>query len=161
MLAAYSVRKLIESFKVSDELRRRSWPVWTYSLLGAPPDFMTRSELPEVFDLAAQRRSSLSTLELCHQIVHSYIFAPAWKWDDETEKLTGIDGVYFTSDRRRRTALYRVEIDTLASMIETVGWEDVISVVVAWDDHGLREVQETRGVGRDDPRHWSASKRST
>ncbi|MFF1530933.1 hypothetical protein [Cellulomonas sp. NPDC058312] len=161
MVAAYTVRKLIESFKVSDELRRRSWRVSAFAPVGAPPDFMTRSELSEVFDLNGPRNASLSTLELCHQIVHSYIFEPAWTWDDNTERLTGLKGIFFASDRERRKVLYRVEIDTLASLIETVGWEDVISVTVARDAHGLREVSATLGVGRDDPRHWSAKERTT
>lgn len=123
---------------------------------GKPPDFMTRFELPSVFYLDSPRNASLSTLELGHQIVHSYISEPSWTWNDETQKLTGLDGAYFTSDRRRHTVLFWVEIGMLATMIETVGREDVISVTVRWDTHGLREVSETFGVGPDEPRHGAA-----
>ncbi len=159
MTAAYSIRKLIEARRVSDTLARRSWPVKRYRRTGPVPDGWNRWEPEELYDLNSPESASLSTLELCHQIVHSYMFFPVWNWDESTRRPRRQDltSLCFVGDRRRTSHLYAIDIDDLIALVFTVGDEDVIEVEMRPNADGERWITKVVGVGRGDPRHRSAT----
>jgi hypothetical protein len=155
MTATYSIRKLIEAHKVSNALARKSWPVEQFKPNGPVPDAWNHWEPQRLFDLASPSKSSLSTMVICHQIVHSYLFFPIWKWDDQTRRRGELDALSFTSDTQRRKGLFAIRIDTLIALIAEVGDEEVIHSTMRANPDGERYIAEVIGVGRGDPRHWS------
>lgn len=155
MTAAYSVRKLIEARKVSDALGRKSWPLERFKLTGPVPDVWNRWEPDRLFDFASPSRVSLSTLEICNQIIHSFLFYPIWKWDEKTLRPGELEALHFVSDRGNRTHLLSVGIDALMALFTEVGHEDVIGFTMRANEHGERYLIEVIGVGRSDPRHWA------
>lgn len=156
MTAAYSIRKLIEARKVSDLLGRHSWPVTRYPRTGPVPDAWNSWEPEKLYDFEAPENASLSTLELCHQIVHSYMFFPSWEWNASATHRT-LRALCFVSVRTRTNYLYAIAIEELTKLIFTVGDEDVIDIRMEANTDGERWITNVVGVGRDDPRHWSAT----
>ncbi|MCK9795216.1 hypothetical protein M1843_15810 [Isoptericola sp. 4D.3] len=156
MTAAYSVRKLIESHKVSDTLARKSWPLIKFARIGPVPDVYNFYAPEELFDLSSSTRFSLSTLEITNQIVHSFLFFPVWQWHEETGRRGNLISLSFVSDRRRRDHLLSIDIGKIIELLNEVGDEDVISVTMRPDENGERYFSEVVGVGRGDPRHWAS-----
>lgn len=153
MTAAYSVRKLVEARKVSDTLSRKSWAASRFERIGPVPDVWNSADPERLFDMSSPAKCSLSTLEVCNQIIHSYLFFPMWRWNEETYRRIELDALAFVSDRRRREYLYSMKVETLVALLTQVGDEDVVSVTIRSDKAGLRQIAEVVGVNRDDPRH--------
>ena len=156
MTAAYAVRKLIEARRVSDALAKKSWPLVRYVRTGPVPDAYNSDSPEELFEMSSPVKCSLSTLDFTHQIIHSYLFFPVWDWDDVTLRPRELKSLSFVSDKRRHNFLYAIDIDVLIGLLHEVGDEDVISYTIKKDENGERNVSEVIGVGRGDPRHWSA-----
>ena len=156
MTAAYSVRKLIEARKVSDALARKSWPIVRFVRTGPVPDALNSYSYEELFDMSSPAQCSLSTSSITHQIIHSYLFFPVWEWDDVTLRPKELKSLSFVSDRYRHKYLYSIDIDVLIGLLDEVGDEDVIRTRITADENGERHITEVIGVGRGDPRHWSA-----
>lgn len=79
MVSAYAMRKLIESHKVSDKvsdkLRQHRFPVRRFELLSDPPDPLFPDDIADCYDFENGRRKTLSAVDLCDEIVHSFVFA--------------------------------------------------------------------------------------
>jgi hypothetical protein len=120
VLSAYAMRKLIESHTVSDELRHRQIPVRRFGLRGNPPDPLSPDDIADSYDFAHGRRRTLSVVDLCHEIVHSFTFT---FYCGETTDL--FDGVYVSSDRDRYTYVYLVLASDFIALCCDIGTEDV------------------------------------
>ena len=96
------MRKLIESYDVSEDVRQRQFPVRRYDLTGNPPDLLC-PDVADSYDLDNGRRRTLSIAELCHEIIHSFVFT---FFCGETADL--FDGVF----------VLEVDIDTLHRRLE-------------------------------------------
>jgi hypothetical protein len=103
VVSAYAMRKLTESHSVSDELRERQIPVRRYELIGNPPDPHFPDDIADSYDFENGRRKMLPVVDLCHEIVHSSVFAFCC---GETADL--FDGVYVSSDRLKYEYVYLV-----------------------------------------------------
>jgi hypothetical protein len=97
VLSAHAMRKLIESHAVSDELGQRQFPVRRFESMGNSYDFDNG------------RRNTLSVLDLCHEIVHSFVFEFCC---GETDDL--FDGVYVSSDRQNKHVYLVLASDYIA-----------------------------------------------
>jgi hypothetical protein len=103
VVGAYAMRKLIESHEVSEELRERQFPVRRFDLRGNPPDTLFPADITDFYDFEIGRRRTLSVVDVCHEIGHSFVFTFCW---GETADL--FDGVYVSSDRHRKKYVYLV-----------------------------------------------------
>jgi hypothetical protein len=103
ILSAYAMRKLIQSHKVSDKLRQHQFPVVRYDLIGNPPDPRFTDDIADSYDFENGRRRALSVLELCHEILHSFVFAFCCG-----ESADLFDGAYVSSDRDKNEFVYLV-----------------------------------------------------
>lgn len=118
MLGCFSVRKLIESKKVSDDVANRTIELKSFPAIGKPVTFLNWHRIPDLYDADAPRADSLRTVDLCNQVVHSYVFLPVF----------GVNGrlasVLFASDRVRNRRLYSLKVSVLAKLFHTVGVND-------------------------------------
>ena len=121
MVSAYSIRRLVEALKVPDRLVGQRLRIRQHALLhGQVPDFWNQYLLWELFDCEHYTTAQMSLLDVCNQIVHS------WMWslsaDEESELFNGI---YVSSDRRRTSVLYFIHVDQLIETFRAIGLEDV------------------------------------
>lgn len=135
MTAAYAVRKLIEAHKLSDELRAEPIHVQRYALVGRPVDIWSRDEFVERYDMAHPEDVTLSLVELCNQIVHSWI----WMLSPIGEP-PQFDGIYVCSDRARKRHVYFVHVDTLITVFRSAGLDDVVTLQMVRDADGVMHV---------------------
>jgi hypothetical protein len=100
IVSAYTMRKLIEAHNVSDAVRLRQFPVRRFELTGDPPDPLC-PDVAVSYDLDNGRRRTLSVAELCHEIIHSFVFT---FFCGETADL--FDGVFVSSERDKHEYIY-------------------------------------------------------
>lgn len=141
MMGAYAVRRLKESFKVSDDLARRTWSVEIHDPCGPTPDVHNSHKFWELYDLEKSRKAQLSLASVCNQVIHSWIWGFAAREDE-----FGLEGIFISSDRQRRKCLYFLPLDTLVELFRSIGEEEIYSVEMKRDETG--EMHFTRIVGR-------------
>ena len=115
MLGFYSIRKLVEATKLSDDVANQNLRVTAYSWKGKAVTRLNKSEYWELYDLEHARVVTRSLAFLCHQIVHSYIFVVSF---DQSKCL---DGILITSDRERQKMLYKIQVKQIIELFEQVG----------------------------------------
>lgn len=106
-VSAYAIRKLIESHEVSDEFGQRQFPVTRFEVRGNAPDF------------EHGRRRTLSIVDLCHEIVHSSVFAFCC---GETPDL--FDGIYVSSGRQQNRHVYLVLASDYIALCGDIGADE-------------------------------------
>jgi hypothetical protein len=114
IVGAYAMQKLIGS--APDEVRQRQFPVVRYELSGDPPDPRVPDDIADSYDFENGRRSALSVVELCDEIVHSFVFAFCC---GETADL--FDGVYVSSDRDNNSYVYLVLASDFIALCGDIG----------------------------------------
>ncbi|MDI3424152.1 hypothetical protein [Streptomyces luteolus] len=143
MMGAYSVRRLRESFKISDDLVNRAWPVRIHDQCGPTPDVYNRHKFWDLYDLEKGRGTELSLANVCNQVIHSWIWGFA-----AGKKGNGLGGIFVSSDRKRKKCLYFMSVDMLVDLFRSVGEEDVCHIEMRRDE--VAEMKVTRIVGRSD-----------
>ena len=122
MIGFYSIRKLIEAHKVSDEIRDRSISLQAYPSTGRPVTSMNWHKIDEKYNLNRSTRFQKPLSWICSQIVHSFVFMPCF---DEGGRL---DSVLFNSDRTRRQHLYSIGVDEVIALFEEIAANDPASI---------------------------------
>jgi hypothetical protein len=140
MVSAFAIRRLLDAHKVSDVLRQRQIPVSRFDLVGNPPDLLAPADIGDSYDFANGRRMTLTTVKLCQQLIHSFVFT--FSCDESTELL---DGVYVSSDFDKGKFLYRVEARDYIKVCRDIGDEDVYSKTMTRDEDGQMRVVEVLG----------------
>lgn len=115
MLGFYSIRKLIEASKLSESTVGQQLHVTTFPWSGKTVTRMNWDKIDKLYELDSPSSETRQVLFFCHQIVHSFVFMPAF---DERGQL---DGILFTSDRHRHQCLYLVTLDTVIQLFDCVG----------------------------------------
>ncbi|ALP65196.1 hypothetical protein [Paraburkholderia caribensis] len=111
----YSIRKLLDTFKVSPATRRMKLVLnWSPSN-GQVVDYMNAHRLDNLYELRKTTSEQRDLLFLCNQFVHSYVFMPVI---DEKHSFTG---VYVNSDRTRHDRIYYVEERQIIDIFKIVG----------------------------------------
>jgi hypothetical protein len=121
MVSAYAMRKLIDAFKVSDALRLRQISVERFEPTSRPISYLGL-HIEKSYDIEHGRRQTLSVMNLCHQIVHSFVFVLSC---DESTGL--LDGVYVTSDYDKDKYLFFIRATDFITLCHDIGAEDVDS----------------------------------
>jgi hypothetical protein len=97
--SAYAMRKLIDADEVSSDLWRRQIPLRRYDLIGGRP--LSPDDMADSYDFENGRRTALSVVEICREILDSGVFAFC---SGETGDL--FDGVYVASARHKNDHTY-------------------------------------------------------
>lgn len=114
-LGFYSVRKLIESKKVSDSLTNKSYVVQKLNFVGNPETIIPKSADSDFNLIRDTEKTSLTTVQICNQIIHSYHFIPFFP---NGENLIGF---FVCSDFERKKCLYLITIFEVADIFKAVG----------------------------------------
>jgi len=114
IVSAYAMRKLVDSHDVAGELRERHIPVRRFDLTGKPPP--SPDDIADSYDFENGRRNTLSVVELCHEIAHSFVFT---FFCGETADL--FDGIYVSSDRDKKKHLYLVLASDFIALCADMG----------------------------------------
>lgn len=103
--AAFSIRKLIDSQKLSDECLAYSIPGERSPAAGARrPDLMNWHHFDEHFDMGSPTSCRLRTRDLCNLLIHSFQFLFTCGEDGH------VCGFLVSSDRYRAARLYRINL---------------------------------------------------
>lgn len=131
MLGFYSIRKLTESGKLTDEIANMNIHLRYYSAKGKLIHWMNSHKLEDLYDWDASQERCVSLPFLCNQIIHSYVFYLSVGEDG------GLRGILVTSDRQRSTELLEISIEEIIAVFRCVGSDEV------WSTHG--RFDETKG----------------
>ncbi len=116
MLGFYSVRKLVESQKLSNAVINQKITASVYVWKGKPVTRINWIKIDELYDLEKPKTVSKDLLFFCHQFVHSYVF---WEYFEEGTRF--VEGVFVSSDRERHRNLYFLSISQIISLFEQIG----------------------------------------
>ena len=131
MTGFYSVRKLIEAKKVSDDTASRKTSITTYQAIGKPVTLTNWHRLEELYDFDRHSTEVIKLNDLANQFIHSYVFTLAF------EENAGLDSIFFCSDWRRNRKLQRVAVDSLIEIFIQVGKDYPNSVHYTWEEKDL------------------------
>ncbi|HEY3443610.1 MAG TPA: hypothetical protein VGK29_22825 [Paludibaculum sp.] len=128
MLGFYSIRKLTESGKLTDDVANMSVRVRSHSSKGRVIHQMNSHKLDELYDLDTPDERTVPLPFLCNQIVHSYVFGLLLGEDG------GLQGILVTSDRRRSKELLEISIEEIIGVFACVGNDDVCLMEGRFDE---------------------------
>lgn len=109
----YAVRKLLDTFSVSDSTRALKVEVASYKVK-REVDFLNWHRVDQIVDLTHSTLEVRDLKFLCNQFVHSYIFCPV-------EDAGRLAGFYFASDTERKRKCYFVNISEVVGLFRIVG----------------------------------------
>lgn len=115
MLGFYSIRKLIEASKLSNSTFEQELPLATFPSKGKNVTRMNSHKVAQLYDFASPSADSRDILFLCHQIVHSFVFMPAFN------EYGRLNAILFTSDRHRNQRLYSMTVDQVIHLFDHAG----------------------------------------
>jgi hypothetical protein len=121
--AAYAVRKLIDSFKISDEVEAYSLSTKIYSRRDRVPDLSNRGRINELYDFSNPKSSSMGLRDFCDQVIHSFIFELCTKEDNG-----GLEGLFIAADRQKDKSLLYFDIDIIISALVSIASDDIVSI---------------------------------
>ena len=111
----YSIRKLLDTIKVTDELKTKKYTLQWHKHLGTDVTFINNHKIDELYDLGAPNKENRDLWFIASRLIHSYIFSIC-----ESEN-GGFLGVYFTSDSDKNKKLYYLSVDEIIAIFEEVG----------------------------------------
>ncbi len=135
-LAAYAIRKLVESHKLTKQIKNQNLKTTHFKVTGKRLGPYNWHRINEFFDMDNAHPASLSPLAISNQIVHSFVFI--YFIDDDRMSSDGsnnfpIDGFYVASDWAKEKGLHLVKMDDFISLMREVGND------YANQSHGLRK----------------------
>ena len=120
-MSAYIIRKLFEAKKLSNEVESTVIVSKRFNLVDRPVDILNRHKVDELFDLDNPRAENLDLIQLCNQLIHSYVFEIGFTGDRQ------IGGVFFGSDYARKTHCYYISIDQFLKTLTRVSVDQIMS----------------------------------
>jgi hypothetical protein len=125
MVGFYSVRKLLEAKKLSSDVVTCRIACDAYPSTGRRMTRLNWHRLSGFYDFERPAKVSIGVLDLCHEIVHSYVYCPMY---DEAGLLSGI---LAASDRHKARRLLRVQIADVIALFERAGNDDPDTTIMS------------------------------
>ncbi|WP_275544560.1 MULTISPECIES: hypothetical protein [unclassified Pseudomonas] len=110
----YSIRKLIESKKVSDHISKKKYNIQEIPYRGNPESIITRIKEPE-YEFRNLKYTEISIYDLCNQFIHSHHFVPF------IPNGKNLIGFFFCSDHKRKSGLYLITLFDVVDIYRSVG----------------------------------------
>jgi hypothetical protein len=111
----FAIRRLIESKTVSDQVANRLIPLQRYPSTGKGATLINRHRLEDLYDLSSPVPDRRPLPFVGNQLIHSYVFSI---WVERSGRQTSI---FFSSDRHRNRAAFRMTRRTLVQTLRAVG----------------------------------------
>ena len=144
-LSAYTVRKLMEADKLSDELESSSLRALKYlprdrtvDIINAGTplnesgpmnlprdrtvDIMNWHKIDELYDISSHVVVSVGLRQFCNQVVHSFVFSLSMT------ARGGLDGFFVASDHTKDRQLLYFSIDAVVNTLLRVADDDIVSL---------------------------------
>jgi len=142
MIGFYMIRKLKESFKLTNNIIATNISGFKYPSKGKLVTLMNNHRFMELYDFEQPKKDKFTLTFLINQIVHSYIFSPkfdvnrdeaiksiedkenvTWEEVDEAINLVKIEltGILFCSDNKRNEFLYELSIKDIIDLFRKTG----------------------------------------
>lgn len=128
MIGFYSIRKLIEAHKISDELRDRPVPLRGYPWSGRDVTYINWDMIDRNYDLESPVSLQQSLAWIANKLVHSFVFMAM------CNEGGGLVSILFNSDHTRKKYLFEISIDQLIVLFEEVGTNDPASISAVFND---------------------------
>ncbi|GAA2086382.1 hypothetical protein [Brevibacterium salitolerans] len=139
MVASFAMRKLLDTpGKISDGAEAERVQVLSHPLKGQPPDFWSRHEFWEMFDLKQGKREQISVRELCNRVVHSVVFS----FNGSEEPQHRLEGIFVASDFSSKRSLTYIEVTELVRVLRVYAHDDVVYMAMHRDADGRMRVTE-------------------
>jgi len=113
-LGFYYVRKLIESKKISDSLKKKSYEVKEFPYRGSPESIINHFKETD-YDFSMAKTSKITIIQLCNQFIHSYYFFPF------LPNGKNLIGFLFCSDHKRTSCIYLITLFDVVDIYRTIG----------------------------------------
>src|SRR5665213_2474261 len=113
--SAYAMRKLWDSHKLSTNWKDRPVRLDQFKPKGRATHLFNWHRIDEHYGLTRGARTSITAIELCHRLVHSYIFV-----EKELEDKT-IEGFFFASDTTKSKGLWYLRLADYVSLMRITG----------------------------------------
>jgi hypothetical protein len=118
----YSIRKLIEAKKLSDQVTSQQTSVFIYPPTGRPVTHINWHRSDEHFHPDQPHSESWDLLRLCHQFVHRYVFHIM-----ESES-GGFLALMVASDHQRTKGLLRLDVEDVVPLFHSVASDHIVSM---------------------------------
>lgn len=142
MGAAYSIRKLKDAKKLSEEVLKVQAHAERFPSTGKHVDQMNWHHVDKLYDFDRGQRHTLSLTQFCNQLIHSWVFM-----SEEAED-GSLGAILVCSDKDRNECLFRVERDEILKVLEAVGSDDPDAFVkIREPDTGDFKVRNFKGMG--------------
>ncbi|WP_321798362.1 hypothetical protein [Caballeronia sp. J97] len=113
-LGFYSIRKLLDTFKLSPQTRKIKFRLSWSPCVGFV-DYFNWHRIEELFDLEVVHEEERDIIFVCNQFIHSFIFIHVFSED------RALAGVYVSSDRDRTKRVYFISIEQILEAFRLVG----------------------------------------
>lgn len=112
MIGFYSVRKLIETIKVSDSTKDIKFNIeWHKNIKNV--DWLNHAFLHENYDLTKSCKEQRDIEFICNLFVHSYVFVVSGNGP--------LEGVFVSTDRQKNKRVYFVSLKNIVQIFRVVG----------------------------------------
>lgn len=123
-LGFYSVRKLIESRKISDSISKKSYLINIFKYVGNDESIFTYFK-EEDYDLHHEHIVNIDLLSLCNQFIHSHHFIPS------ISNHNNLVGFLFCSDYKRTSHLYYISLTEIIDIFKMIGTNYPSSMIIS------------------------------
>lgn len=132
--SAIIVRRLIESWKVTDATRARQFEIKTFPCLPdrhhVLPRLTMQGDIEREFDLDAGSGARMDAWNITSELIHSGFI----NWEiDERDRFTAI---YLASIRNQARRLLRIPLATYLSVLEAIDADHVEQITTSIDEDG-------------------------
>jgi len=110
----YSIRKLIESNKISDSLSERNYEVKEFPYQGNPESIITHFKETD-YNLNKAKKFNITVSQLCNQFIHSHHFLPF------LPNGKNLIGFFFCSDYKRKSCIYLITLFDIVDIYRSIG----------------------------------------
>jgi hypothetical protein len=114
-ISVYAMRKLWEAGKHSSAWQNRLSPCSLHKPKGKHVDRLNWHRLGELYHLENSENVSLTAIELCNRLIHSFVFVVV------SGPRRTIDGFFFTSDQTRHRGLWFIEFSEILALLTETG----------------------------------------
>jgi hypothetical protein len=113
-LGFYSIRKLIESQKISESIANKIYKVYEFPKSSKDISLID-GDFSEEFDFSKSKIVEISIVRICNQFIHSYFFGPL------VPEGKSLIGFFICSDHKRKSGIYFISIFDVVEIYRLVG----------------------------------------
>ncbi len=119
MIGFYSVRKLIDSRKLTNKIADRHFQLRSYPPSGKTITWLNNHKIDELYHMDRPKPKTITLRSLCNQLIHSYVFSLVFEEEGH------FGAILVASEYERSKALIEIPASTIIEVFEAVGNDDV------------------------------------